>query len=108
MAPAHAIDGPDAHDHATKQLAPELTIDGPQQDGYSSSYTIHTEDLDVAKPTFSNPDLTTFCRLNDLDLTCIGQHLTCTVGDDFPGSTGVYAGDLAVASWFGTLNGSVE
>ncbi|SMX95598.1 hypothetical protein BAURA86_02480 [Brevibacterium aurantiacum] len=35
MAPAHAIDGPDAHDHATKQLAPELTIDGPQQDGYS-------------------------------------------------------------------------
>ena len=36
MAPAHAIDGPDAHDHATKQLAPELTIDGPQQDGYSS------------------------------------------------------------------------
>lgn len=37
MAPAHAIDGPDAHDHATKQLAPELTIDGPQQDGYSST-----------------------------------------------------------------------
>ncbi|AZU01584.1 hypothetical protein CXR29_13500 [Brevibacterium linens] len=36
MAPAHAIDGPDAHDHATKQLAPELTIDGPQQDGYST------------------------------------------------------------------------
>ncbi|AZT92755.1 hypothetical protein CXR23_06060 [Brevibacterium aurantiacum] len=36
MAPAHAIDGPDAHDHATKQLAPELTIDGPQQDGYSA------------------------------------------------------------------------
>ena len=35
MAPAHAVDGPDAHDHATKQLAPELTIDGPQQDGYS-------------------------------------------------------------------------
>ena len=36
MAPAHAIDGPDAHDHATKQLAPELTIDGPQQDGYGT------------------------------------------------------------------------
>ena len=36
MAPAHAIDGPDAHDHATKQLAPELTIDGPQQDGCCS------------------------------------------------------------------------
>lgn len=40
MAPAHAIDGPDAHDHATKQLAPELTIDGPQQDGYSVSSPI--------------------------------------------------------------------
>ncbi|AZL05506.1 hypothetical protein CXR24_07810 [Brevibacterium aurantiacum] len=38
MAPAHAIDGPDAHDHATKQLAPELTIDGPQQDGYSVTF----------------------------------------------------------------------
>lgn len=35
MAPAHAIAGPDAHDHAIMQLAPELTIDGPQQDGYS-------------------------------------------------------------------------
>lgn len=40
MAPAHAIDGPDAHDHATKQLAPELTIDGPQQDGYSTKKMI--------------------------------------------------------------------
>lgn len=30
----------------------------------------------MAKPTFSIPDLTTFCRLNDLDLTCIGQHIT--------------------------------
>lgn len=35
VASTHAIDGPDAHDHATMQLAPKLTIDGPQQDGYS-------------------------------------------------------------------------
>ncbi|AZL07373.1 MULTISPECIES: ISL3 family transposase [Brevibacterium] len=28
------------------------------------------------KPTFSTPDLTTFCRLDALDLTCIGQHIT--------------------------------
>ncbi|SMY03533.1 ISL3 family transposase [Brevibacterium aurantiacum] len=30
----------------------------------------------MAKPTFSTPDLTTFCRLDTLDLTCIGQHIT--------------------------------
>ncbi|AZT92204.1 hypothetical protein [Brevibacterium aurantiacum] len=48
MAPAHAIDGPDAHDHATKQLAPELTIDGPQQDGYSNSLrTLQNDDIAV-------------------------------------------------------------
>ncbi|MDN6747780.1 MAG: ISL3-like element ISBli1 family transposase [Brevibacterium sp.] len=27
-------------------------------------------------PIFSTPDLTTFCRLDTLDLTCIGQHIT--------------------------------
>ena len=30
----------------------------------------------MSKPTFSTPDLTTFCRLDTLDLTCIGQHIT--------------------------------
>jgi transposase len=30
----------------------------------------------VAKPTFSTPDLTTFCRLDTLDLTCTGQNIT--------------------------------
>ncbi|SMX95813.1 ISL3 family transposase [Brevibacterium sp. LE-L] len=28
------------------------------------------------KPIFSTPDLTTFARLDTLDLTCIGQHIT--------------------------------
>lgn len=52
MAPAHAIDGPDAHDHATKQLAPELTIDGPQQDGYSPDLHrgVHEVMRDVVSP----------------------------------------------------------
>lgn len=50
MAPAHAIDGPDAHDHATKQLAPELTIDGPQQDGYSHSHLSSLETVGRAYP----------------------------------------------------------
>ncbi len=26
--------------------------------------------------TFTTPDLTTFCRLGDLGLTVVGQHLT--------------------------------
>ncbi|SMX98535.1 hypothetical protein BAUR920_03154 [Brevibacterium aurantiacum] len=51
MAPAHAIDGPDAHDHATKQLAPELTIDGPQQDGYSRC---EAQTLTVAAPAVAS------------------------------------------------------
>lgn len=41
MAPTHAIAGPDAHDHGIMQLAPELTIDGPQQDGYSRAEPRH-------------------------------------------------------------------
>ncbi|TGD36366.1 hypothetical protein EB834_20045 [Brevibacterium aurantiacum] len=35
MAPTNAIAGPEVHDRGIMQLAPELTIDGPQQDGYS-------------------------------------------------------------------------
>ncbi|PXA78651.1 ISL3 family transposase, partial [Auritidibacter sp. NML120636] len=30
----------------------------------------------MSKLTFSSPDLTTFCRLDSLDLTCIGRHIT--------------------------------
>lgn len=30
----------------------------------------------MAKTIFSTPSLTTFCRLEDLDLTCIDQHIT--------------------------------
>ena len=36
MAPTNAIAGPEVHDRGIMQLAPELTIDGPQQDGYSN------------------------------------------------------------------------
>lgn len=54
MAPAHAIDGPDAHDHATKQLAPELTIDGPQQDGYSPRTRV-TSSSGISPPMLLTP-----------------------------------------------------
>ncbi|MGO1450536.1 MAG: ISL3 family transposase, partial [Brevibacterium aurantiacum] len=37
-----------------------------------------TKYLDVASPIFSTPDLTIFCRLDSLDLFCIGQHITAT------------------------------
>ncbi|MDN6149741.1 MAG: hypothetical protein L0I94_13140, partial [Yaniella sp.] len=37
MAPTNAIAGPEVHDRGIMQLAPELTIDGPQQDGYSGA-----------------------------------------------------------------------
>ncbi|SMY02460.1 hypothetical protein BAURA63_03655 [Brevibacterium aurantiacum] len=37
MAPTNAIAGPEVHDRGIMQLAPELTIDGPQQDGYSGT-----------------------------------------------------------------------
>ena len=32
-------------------------------------------DLDVLDATFTRPDLTTFCRLDDLGLEVVGQHL---------------------------------
>jgi hypothetical protein len=40
-----------------------------------SSYTAHPEDLDVADATFACPDLSTFCRLDELGLEVIGQRL---------------------------------
>jgi transposase len=36
----------------------------------------HREDLDVDDATFCPPDLTRFCRLDDLGLVVVGQHLT--------------------------------
>lgn len=33
----------------------------------------NTKDLDVADVTFTSPDLTTFCQLDDLGLAVIGQ-----------------------------------
>ena len=34
------------------------------------------EDLDVHHPTFATPDLTTFCRLDELGLRAVGQLLS--------------------------------
>jgi transposase len=61
------------------------------QDG--SSYTALREDLDVLDATFACPDLTTFCRLDELGLEVTGQRLepdravlACRVVDADPGS----------------------
>jgi hypothetical protein len=41
-----------------------------------SSHTAHPpEDLDLHHPTFAAPDLTTFCRLDELGLEAVGQRL---------------------------------
>ena len=39
------------------------------------SYATHPEDLDVPDATFARPDLTTFCRLEELGLEVLGQRL---------------------------------
>jgi len=36
---------------------------------------IRPKDLDVLHATFATPDLTTFCRLDELGLEVVGQHL---------------------------------
>lgn len=46
---------------------------GSSDDG--SSYTAQLEDLDVPYATFSPPDLTVFCRLDELGLVAVGQRL---------------------------------
>ena len=43
------------------------------QDG--SSYAAHLKDLDVLNATFAAPDLTTFCRLDELGLEAVGQRI---------------------------------
>jgi transposase len=40
-----------------------------------SSSTAHQKDLDVPHATFATPDLTTFCRLDELGLVAVGQRL---------------------------------
>lgn len=35
----------------------------------------HPEDLDVSDATFHSPDLTTFCRLDEIGLVVTGQRL---------------------------------
>ena len=59
----------------------------PPEDG--SSHTTHLEDLDMPDATFACPDLTTFCRLDELGLVAVGQRLepdravlVCRVVDD--------------------------
>ena len=60
------------------------------QDG--SSYAAHPpEDLDLHHATFAAPDLTTFCRLDELGLVAVGQQLEpdravleCRVVEDDP------------------------
>ena len=59
----------------------------PSDDG--GSYATHRENLDVSDATFANPDLTTFCRLDELGLEVTGQRvepgravLACRVIDD--------------------------
>ena len=39
------------------------------------SYTPYLKDLDVPEATFACPDLTTFCRLDELGLEVTGQRL---------------------------------
>ena len=38
-------------------------------------YAVHLKDLDVSHSTFAAPDLTTFCRLDELGLVAIGQRV---------------------------------
>lgn len=40
-----------------------------------SSHAAIQEDLDVSDATFTTPDVTTFCRLDELGLVVVGQHL---------------------------------
>ena len=39
------------------------------------SYAAHLKDLDVSHATFDSPDLTKFCRLDELGLVAVGQLL---------------------------------
>ena len=64
-----------------------FTVEGVRRPGASSagwgsrssddggSHAAHQEDLDVPDVTFACPDLTTFCRLDELGLQVVGQRL---------------------------------
>lgn len=43
--------------------------------GDGGSCTVHLEDLDVLDATFATPDLTVFCRLDELGRVAVGQRL---------------------------------
>src|SRR5699024_10699708 len=56
-----------------------------------SYHTAQTKDLDVSKPTFTAPDLDSFCLVDQLGLTVTGQRLEphravleCRVREDDP------------------------
>lgn len=48
---------------------------GSRSSDDGSSYTGHLEDLDVPYATFSTPDLTVFCCLDELGLVPVGRRL---------------------------------
>jgi transposase len=48
---------------------------GSRSSDDGGSYASHLEDLDVRDATFACPDLTTFCRLDELGLEVVGQRL---------------------------------
>jgi len=48
---------------------------GSRSSDDGSSYTAHPKDLDMSDATFVRPDLTTFCRLDDLGLEVVGQRV---------------------------------
>jgi transposase len=52
--------------------SPDRSRGLPDDEG---SYAAHLEDLDVPDATFACPDLTTFCRLDELGLEVVGQRL---------------------------------
>jgi hypothetical protein len=53
------------------RVGPGGSVSRPSKDG--GSYAAHLEDLDVTDATFGCPDLTTFCRLDELGLAVVGH-----------------------------------
>ena len=73
---------------------------GSRSSDDGGSCSVHAKDLDVFHATFSSPDLTVFCRLDELGLEVIGQRieadrawLECRIvdPDDFCRGCGVQA-----------------
>jgi len=55
----------------------------------------HPEDLDVPDASFACPDLTTFCRLDELGLEVVGQRLSRKERSWRAGSSSRTAGAVA-------------